>query len=193
MSATIAPDPLAVDGITTDAAAITASRHSRSPDRLWICDLSQVWGGTTWLYFAYVLDCESGRCLGWSPHRVPHGEVISDALRRATTGRRFGAGPRRFEPAEGKVPVVFGRGCRNAEIEIPRWAVPSAADAALCEAFIAGLRRLVDEHELQEDRAWSSFPEAERAIVDWIDERYNPPRECRAGSDRLEEAASAGV
>jgi transposase InsO family protein len=189
MTTTIAADPLAVTGTTTDAGAITAGRHSRRANRLWICDISQIWGGTTWLYFAYVLDHSTGRCLGWSPHRVPHAELITDALHQATTARRLRQGAdSRFEPVDSEVPLVFGRGCRNAEIDIPHWAIPSAADVALCEVFIGGLRRLVDEQEMSEDRAWASLPEAQRAIGEWIDVQYNPTRELR---DRDPVAAGA--
>src|SRR4051794_25633394 len=109
--------PWQVSGITTEAAAITAARHRSEPNSLWICDLSQIWGGTSWLYFAYVLDHGSGRCLGWSPHRVPHGELITDALLQATTTRRArihsepdsatSLSGRRFVPASRDVPVVF--------------------------------------------------------------------------------------
>jgi hypothetical protein len=178
--------PLRIGGVTTDAKAITAARHRIAPDSLWICDLSQIWGGTSWLYFAYVLDHGSGRCLGWAPHRVPHGELITDALVQATTirGERLnrqavaaetGVG-RRFAPAGDEVPVVFGRGCRTAEIDFPQWAIPSAADVALCEAFLGGIRQLVNEQELNEDRAWASMPEAKRAVSAWIAETYNPYR-----------------
>lgn len=189
MSTAIAPaaSPWAVSGVTTDAGAITAARHRIVPDGLWICDLSQIWGGTSWLYFAYVLDRGSGRCLGWAPHRVPHAELITDALLQATTARRAlvhseegvgTSGPmRRFAPTPSEVPLVFGRGCRNIEIDFPHWAIPSAAGAAMCEAFLAGIRQLVDEQEANEDRAWASMPEAKRAVSAWIDQTYNRNRE----------------
>jgi hypothetical protein len=176
--------PWQVSGITTEAGAITAARHLSESDSLWICDLSQIWGGTSWLYFAYVLDHGSGRCLSWSPHRVPHGELITDALHQATTARRARTDSepgsatsllgRRFAPARGDVPVVFGRGCRTAEIDFPQWAIPSAADAAMCDAFLAAMRQLVDDQEANEDRAWASMPEARRAVSAWIDQTYNP-------------------
>lgn len=186
MSTAIAPavSPWEVNGITTKAGAITAARHLSAPDSLWICDLSQIWGGTSWLYFAFVLDHGSGRCLGWSPHRVPHGELITDALLQAATQGRArlhsGAGTaatglgRRFVPEGDEVPVVFGRGCRSAEVDFPQWAIPSAADVAMCDAFLAGIRQLVDEQERDRDRAWASMPEARRAVSAWIDRRYNP-------------------
>jgi hypothetical protein len=191
MSTPTAPTatPWEVSGITTDAKAIAAARHLSAPDTLWICDLSQIWGGTSWLYFAYVLDHANGRCLGWSPHRVLHAELMTDALLRATIARRAqvnggadaalpGAG-RRFVPATADVPVVFGRGCRTAEIEFPQWAIPSAADAAMCDAFLAGIRQLVDDQEANEDRAWASMPEAKRAVSAWIAQTYNPYRAAR--------------
>jgi putative transposase len=191
-TAPISASPLAVSGTTTEAAAITAARHLTEPDRLWICDLSQIWGGTNWLYFAYVLDHGSGRCLGWAPHRVPHTELIATALLQATTERRVNGsaaadrdmsatilGPR-FGPASREVPVVFGRGCRHAELDFPQWAIPSAADAALCDAFIGGIRGLADEAELNEDRAWASMPEARRSVAEWIEHAYN--RRLPAGS-----------
>jgi putative transposase len=178
--ATLAPiaSPIAVEGITTDARTITAARHLRAPDRLWICDISQIWGGTSWLYFAYVLDHGSGRCLGWSPHRVPHAELVAEALRQATTARRadFIPGPRFAAPSR-DVPVVFGGSCRSAAIDFPNWAVPSAGDLALCDGFVGGMRRLADEQEMSEDRAWASMPEAQRAIARWIDFSYNPSRD----------------
>src|SRR4029077_1962345 len=172
--------PLTLGGITTDARAITAARHLTAPDSLWVCDLSQVWGGTSWLYFAYVLDQGSARCRGWAPHRVPHAQLITDALRQATTPRTAriraqagGALGRRFAPVGADVPVVFGRGCRMAEIHFPQWAIPSAAGVAMCDAFLAGIRQLVNEQELNEDRAWASMPEAKRAVSAWIDQTYN--------------------
>ena len=170
---------LRIRGITTDPKAINAARHLRAVDRLWVCDLSQIWGGTSWLYFAFVLDHASGRCLGWSPHRLPHPELVAHALTDAVAGRLEDVeDQRRFAPsASADVPVVFGRGCRTAEIDFPRWAIASASDAARCTSFVAALRReLVDEEELGEDRAWASVPEAQRVIADWIEFAYNARR-----------------
>jgi transposase InsO family protein len=168
----IAPaDSLDVPGTTSDLAAITAARHARAPGRLWIADLSQVWGGTSWLYFAYVFDRDSRHCVAWSPHRVPHVELIAEALREAATGR-LGTG---LQPP---VAVVFGRGCRTAGLDFPRWAIPAASDVALCDSFVAGLRQAAaDNHG---ECRWASFPEAQRAAAAWIDHAYNPSRAERA-------------
>jgi hypothetical protein len=85
---------------------------------------------------------------------------------------------RRFIPAVAEVPVVFGRGCRTAEIDFPQWAIPSAADVAMCDSFLSGIRELVDDQELNQDRAWASMPEARRAVAAWIEEAYNRDRGC---------------
>jgi hypothetical protein len=167
MTTTVAPlieDPLDICGITTDPKAITAARHLRAPDRLWIADLSQVWGGTSWLYFAYVLDRDSRRCLAWSPHRVPHAGLITEAIGEAAAGRTAS----RFPPAAA---LVFGRGCRTAGFEFPHWAIPAASDAALCEAFVGGLRQAAADHE--GESRWASIPEARRAAGAWIEDTYN--------------------
>jgi transposase InsO family protein len=157
---------LAIPGITTDLAAITAARHARAPGRLWIADLSQVWGGTSWLYFAYVLDRDSRSCLAWSPHRVPHAGLITQAIREAASGPRP-----RFRPPPA---LVFGRGCWTADFHFPRWAIPSASDTALCDAFVAGLRQAAADQE--GESRWASFPEARKAASAWIEETYNPYR-----------------
>jgi transposase InsO family protein len=162
--------PLAIPGITTDLAAITAARHNHAPGRLWIADLSQVWGGTSWLYFAYVLDRDSRHCVAWSPHRVPHVELIAEALREAA-GARLGTG---LQPP---VAVVFGRGCRTAGLDFPRWAIPAASDAAFCDSFVAGLRQAAADHD--GECRWASFPEARSAAAAWIAETYNPYRAAR--------------
>jgi transposase InsO family protein len=162
--------PLAIPGTTTDPAAITAARHARAPGRLWVVDLSQVWGGTSWLYFAYVLDRDSRRCLAWSPHRAPHAGLIAAAIRQAVASGRRG----RFRPA---VALVFGRGCRTAALDFPRWAIPSASDMALCDAFVGGLRRAAADHE--GESRWASLPEARTAAAAWIEGTYNAHRGAR--------------
>lgn len=169
--------PFEVPGTTTDSLAINAGRRLPGPDRLWVVDFSQIWGGTSWLYFAFVIDHESHQCLGWAPHRSPHGDLVRDALVQAVTARSTrataaGESVGDFAPS---VPVVFSRGCHTAEIEFPQWAIPSASDAAACGSFVAGMRReLVDKQEENEERAWASVPEATRAIAHWIEEIYNP-------------------
>jgi transposase InsO family protein len=160
-------DPLDIPGVTTDAPAITAARHAHIPGRLWIADLSQVWGGTSWLYFAYVLDRDSRRCLAWSPHRAPHAGLIAEAIRDAAAG-----GSRsRFQPAAA---LVFGRGCRIADFHFPRWAIPAASDVALCDAFVGALRQAAADHE--GESRWASIPEAREAAAAWIETIYNPHR-----------------
>lgn len=164
---------LDVPGMTTDPSAVAAARRAQGLDRLWICDLTQIWGATCWLYFAFVLDRDSRRCLGWSPHQVPHADLVTDALVQAVA-----------TSSRSVVPVVFGRGCRTAQVDFPRSAMSSAADAALCDAFVAALRReFVDQSEVVQaedhERAWASPAEAKLAIGEWIAECYNRPSPAR--------------
>jgi transposase InsO family protein len=169
LAAPTRPDALQVLGVTLEPAAIIAGRHARGPNRLWIVDLSQVWGGTTWLYFAYVLDRDTGRCLSFSPHRVPHAELVSDALREAVAGVDA--------ELELPVPIVLGRGCRTAELEIPNWALPSAWHAARAEAFVRALRQAAADN--QGECRWASFAEARGAARAWIDQNYNSAHAVR--------------
>lgn len=174
MSATLTrASTLELPGLTTAAAAISAARHAHASDRLWVVDTSQIWAGTCWLYFSFVLDTHSRRCRGWLPHRVPHSELVRGALEVAAQSRA--------EDSR-ETAVVFTNHCRDAGLDFPTWAIPSASDGALAQAFSVLLRRaLLDREE------WElvSHAEGRAAIETWIFDCYNPnvrPRRFVAAS-----------
>jgi transposase InsO family protein len=162
---------LDLPGINQAPSAVLAARTERAPERLWLLDLSQIWGATCWLYFGYVLDCHTGRCVGFAPHRVPHAELLSRALQMAVAEREP------CDPDDDPPPgvaVVFGRRCHLAGLQHQPWALPSASNLALAESFLADIRRnLVDDVE------WMTEAHAQAALGGWIVDHYNPGSAAR--------------
>ena len=61
---------------------------SRSPDRVWVGDITYLRAGTSWLYLAVVLDLYSRRVVGWSlSHRIDE-DLVRKALDQALAARR---------------------------------------------------------------------------------------------------------
>ena len=58
------------------------------PDRVWLCDVTQLRTLEGWGYLAVVMDCCSRRVVGWSYAGHMRAELVVSALRRAIDFRR---------------------------------------------------------------------------------------------------------
>jgi putative transposase len=163
------PTELRVTGTTFAPDAIAAARQANAPNRLWLADLGIAPTDRGRLYFGFVLDCYSRRCLGWWPRSELQPELLTRALQMAIAGR-WPTAALALDPDRQAAPVavVLAKRCRAAHIDEPRRARASAAEAALGDAFLAGLRR-----ELLADARWPTQAEARTAIGAWIEGTYN--------------------
>jgi transposase InsO family protein len=101
---TTVPDPDAIRPADLVERDFTAER----PDELWLCDFTRLrcWDGV--LYFAFVIDVNSRRVVGWqlAPHM--RDALVIDALRMALA-QRHRPDPRPFNPAVLQGPVELGQ------------------------------------------------------------------------------------
>lgn len=162
-------EPLQVRGTTTSIEAINAARLGTDERLLLAVDLSQVWGGT-WLYFATVLEARTGRCKGFSGHRVAHPQLLKSAIHQALA-----------DAERPPTPLVLSPRCRGI-VKFPAWALASAVEVSACGRFSAALRETI--HAVGDDRIYRSHPEVIRVARDWIEREYNP-----ACAPQLERAA----
>ena len=61
---------------------------SRSPDRIWVGDITYLRAGASWLYLAVLLDLYSRRVVGWSVSRRIDEDLVRKALEQALAARR---------------------------------------------------------------------------------------------------------
>jgi putative transposase len=58
-----------------------------APNQVWCGDVTYVWSGTAWLYWAVVLDLYKRRVIGWACSRHPDSALTIQALRMAYESR----------------------------------------------------------------------------------------------------------
>ena len=144
----------------------------RTPNTVWVSDITYVPTREGWLYLAVVLDLASRRVVGWAMRETLEAELALAALRMALAVRR---------PARGLI-HHSDRGVQYAcgeyrELLAAHGAVASMSrrgdcwDNAVAESFFATL-----EVELIDRNDWATRAGARRAIFQYIEAWYNPHR-----------------
>jgi transposase InsO family protein len=142
------------------------------PNRLWVGDITFVrtWGG--WLFLSVFLDAYSRRIVGFAMSDSLDASLATDALAMALRRR----------PVEAGLIVHTDRGAQYTSDAYKRalgqvcatWSMSRKGncwDNAVAESFFATLKG-----ELLERKKWTSRHEAEAAISNWIEQRYNTRR-----------------
>ena len=159
----IAPNTLARQFAPTDIAAL---------NRVWASDLTYLWTREGWLYLAIVLDLGSRRVIGWALGATLDRALPLSALHMALALRQGVAGALHHSD----------RGCQYASADYRAVLAAHAItcsmsrrgncwDNAVVESFFATLKK-----ELVYETDWVTRGEAQLALVEYIEEWYNPER-----------------
>ena len=142
---------------------------AKSPNEVWLVDITYIWTREGWLYLAAVLDLYSRRIVGWSLERRMTKEFACRALEMAINRRQPGRGlihhsDRGSQYASGAYQEMLkGRGI-----------IPSMSrkgdcwDNAPMESFFHTLKV-----ELVHHRDYGTREEARKDIIEYIEMFYN--------------------
>jgi putative transposase len=159
---TTRPDPLA----KRRADLVQRDFSARSPDRLWLADLSYLrcWEGV--VFFAFIIDAFSRRIVGWQFASHMRTDLVLDALHMALAHRDSGA----------EVQLVHhsDRGSQYTSIDYTQTlsdnrvlasvgSVGDAYDNAMAESFVDSFKT-----ELIADRVWRTRSQLELAVVEYV-------------------------
>ena len=65
---------------------------AEAPNQKWVCDITYLWTGESWLYLAVVLDLFSRMVVGWAMDKRMKAGLVCDALQMALWRRRMPKG-----------------------------------------------------------------------------------------------------
>jgi putative transposase len=145
----------------------------KSPDRLWVMDVTEHPTGEGNVYLAAVLDAFSRRVVGWSIADHIRSELVVDALQMAIWRRQPPRDQTIAHSDHGTqyTSWAFGRRLRGAGLLGSMGSIGDAFDNAVAESFFHTLQlELLDEHH------WDTRDQLANAIFDWIECWYNPRR-----------------
>jgi putative transposase len=145
--------------------------RAKTPDELWVADITYVptWAG--FIYLAIVLDACSRRVVGWSMETNLRTELVLQALNMALSQRRPGSVIHHSDQGTQYTSIAFGLRCREMNVQPSMGSVGDAYDNAMAESFFTTL-----ECELLDRRRFKSLAEARMAIFEFIEGWYNPHR-----------------
>lgn len=146
--------------------------RAAAPNRLWVTDITYLPTKRGHCYLAAVLDVYSRAVVGWSIRNRLGSELATDALGMAILRRR----PRpglvcHSDQGTQYTSVAFGARIERAAMRPSMGRVGSCYDNAMVESFFATL-----ECELICGRPFHDIAEARFAVLDYIEDFYNPRR-----------------
>ena len=144
---------------------------AKSPNQLWVADITFVPTAAGFLYLAVVLDACSRKIVGWAMANHLRTELVLDALEMAIGQRRPRDVIHHSDQGSQYTSLAFGGRCREAGVRPSMGSVGDAYDNAMCESFFSTL-----ECELLSRRRFASQAEAKIACFSYIEGFYNPVR-----------------
>jgi len=142
------------------------------PDQVWCGDVTYVWSGQQWLYFAVIIDLFARKVIGWATSKSPNTDLTAKALSMA------------FEVRGKPKGVMFhsDQGCHYTSKQFRQllWRYQikqsmsrrgSCWDNAPMERFFRSFKT-----EWMPIAGYSSFYEAKSAITEYIIRYYNSVR-----------------
>ena len=144
---------------------------ARSPDELWVADITSVPTGSGFLFLAVAMDAFSRRIVGWAMAGHLRTELVLAALDMAVAQRKPTSVIHHSDQGSQYTSVAFGQRCREAGVRPSTGSVGDCYDNALCESFFATL-----ECELIDRRRFATKAEARMAVFTFIEGWYNVRR-----------------
>jgi transposase InsO family protein len=145
---------------------------AKSPNRVWVSDITGIPTAEGWLYLATVLDLYSRRVVGWSMRDRVNVELVLEALNHAAARRAPRPGwilhsDRGTQYTAGRIQERLRRLCGRPSMG----RVGNCFDNAVAESFFASLKE-----EWICGRYYSTREEARRDVFEYIEMFYNPTR-----------------
>lgn len=144
----------------------------RSPDRVWVSDITylRTWQG--WAYLATVIDGCTRQVVGWAFADHMRADLVTDALEMAWRRRQPGKGlilhSDRGAQYTSEAVAVYAR---ERGIRLSVGATGVCWDNALAESFFGMLK-----NELVHRQSWPTRARLRTALVTWIEGFYNARR-----------------
>jgi putative transposase len=149
-----------------------AAKKPRSPNRVWVADITYIFTAEGWLYLAAVMDLYSRKIVGWSTADHLKTSLAQQAMLQAVRSRHPKAGLLHHSD----------RGVQYASADYRQIlcslkALPSMSSKANCydnaaiESFWSSLKTESLHH-----KSFSSRSQATLAVFDYIETFYNPKR-----------------
>ena len=146
------------------------SRH-RTPDRVWVADLTYIPTAEGWLYLAVVLDLATRRVVGWALRNQLDQHLAVSALRMALLHRGASGGLHHSDRGVQYASQGYQRLLKDAGFTQSMSRLGDCWDNAVAESFFATLTK-----ELLLDRTFQTRQEASREIFEFIEIWYNRER-----------------
>jgi len=151
---------------------LATSPKVRSPNRVWVADITYVFTAQGWLYLAAVMDLYSRKIVGWSSSASLQSSLVTQALQQAVRSRRPASGllhhsDRGIQYASN----AFRQLLRSAQIQPSMSRRANCYDNAAMESFWSTLKT-----ESLHQQHFQTHHQASLAIFDYIETFYNPKR-----------------
>jgi putative transposase len=143
-----------------------------APDQKWGVDISYVWTAEGWLYLAIVLDLFSRKIVGWSmSDRIKRG-LAMEALQRAITLRKPGAGLiHHSDRGSQYCSADYREMVHSADFVTSMSGRGNCYDNAMVESVFKTIKE-----ELVWRTSYATRDQAQQAIGQYIEGFYNPRR-----------------
>jgi transposase InsO family protein len=141
------------------------------PNSTWVTDISSFPTKEGWLYLAVVIDCYSRRVVGWSLDQNIDAALALAALKMALRNRPYGNLVLHSDRGSQFASVDYSQFLKFCGVIASMSRKGNCWDNAVAESFFATIKV-----ELKTERTWTTRAEAQAAIVDYIENWYNPRR-----------------
>jgi putative transposase len=144
----------------------------KSPDRIWVSDITYVFTQQGWLYLAAVMDLYSRKIVGWATADHLKSSLVQAALDQAARSRRPKAGLLHHSDRGVQYASADYRQSLSTLKALPSMSAQgNCYDNAAMESFWSSLKT-----EWLHPKLFHTRQEARSAVFDYIETFYNPKR-----------------
>jgi putative transposase len=144
----------------------------KSPNRVWVSDITYVHTSEGWLYLSAIMDLYSRKIVGWATSRSMETTLVKEALQQALVDRRPAAGLlHHSDRGVQYASSAFRALLHSSGIRPSMSAAGNCYDNAAMESFWSTLKT-----EWLHPNDFQTHQQARLAIFDYIETFYNPKR-----------------
>jgi transposase InsO family protein len=151
---------------------LAQATRPKSPNQVWVADITYISTAQGWLYLAAVMDLYSRKIVGWATSPSLETSLVKEALLQALVDRRPAAGllhhsDRGSQYASSAYRALLHSGCLLPSMS----AAGNCYDNAAMESFWSTLKTEWLHHQ-----HFQTHAQARLAVFDYIETFYNPKR-----------------